>query len=147
MNIKGADRNDTISYSQVIFNPHPANNGTHFFVEVVTVTGNNLRIKDQTLHISTATAAVDNARPIPDSWKVTNVLDLVPLLLIEIVFCCNLSDEAMAKKAWTLGIASGLMIAFGTAIFWWSSRVTAGAIGFVSGNRNFASNRARHLSR
>ena len=39
MNIKGADRNDTISYSQVIFNPHPANNGTHFFVEVVTVNG------------------------------------------------------------------------------------------------------------
>ena len=34
--------------------------------------------------------------------------------------------------------SAGLMIAFGTAIFWWSSRVTAGAIGFVSGNRNFA---------
>ena len=34
--------------------------------------------------------------------------------------------------------STGLMIAFGTAIFWWSSRVTAGAIGFVSGNRNFA---------
>ena len=46
------------------------------------ITGNNLRIKDQTLHISTATDAVDNARPIPDSWKVTNVLDLVSLLLI-----------------------------------------------------------------
>ena len=39
MNIKGAGRNGTISYSQVIFNPHPANNGTHFFVEVVTVNG------------------------------------------------------------------------------------------------------------
>ena len=39
MNIKGADRNGIISYSQVIFNPHPANNGTHFFVEVVTVNG------------------------------------------------------------------------------------------------------------
>lgn len=31
-----------------------------------------------------------------------------------------------------------LMIALGTALFWWSSRATAGAIGFVSGNRNFA---------
>ena len=46
------------------------------------ITGNELRIKDQTLHISTATDAVDNARPIPPEWAVSNVLDLVKLLLI-----------------------------------------------------------------
>ena len=46
------------------------------------ITGNQLRIKDQTLHISTATDAVDNARPIPAEWHVHNVLDLVRLLLV-----------------------------------------------------------------
>ena len=44
MNIKGADRNGTISYSQVIFNPHPFNDGKHFFVEVVTVNGKAVRM-------------------------------------------------------------------------------------------------------
>ena len=46
------------------------------------ITGNQLRIKDQTLYISTATDAVDNARPIPAEWHVHNVLDLVRLLLV-----------------------------------------------------------------
>jgi predicted NACHT family NTPase len=46
------------------------------------ITGNNLRIKDQTLHISTATDAQDNCRPIPAEWKVENVLDLVKLYLV-----------------------------------------------------------------
>ena len=45
------------------------------------ITGNMLRIKDQTLHISTATDAQDNSRPIPAEWRVENVLDLVKLLL------------------------------------------------------------------
>ena len=45
------------------------------------ITGNNLRIKDQTLHISTATDAADNARAIPTEWKVNDVRDLVGLLL------------------------------------------------------------------
>ena len=44
MDVAGADRNGTISYSQVIFNPHPFNNGKHFFVEVVTVNGKMVRM-------------------------------------------------------------------------------------------------------
>ena len=46
------------------------------------ITGNNLRIKDQTLHISTATEALDNTRVIPAEWKVSSVLDLCTLLLV-----------------------------------------------------------------
>jgi len=46
------------------------------------ITGNNLRIKDQTLHISTATEEQDNARTIPPEWNVTDVRDLVKLFLI-----------------------------------------------------------------
>ena len=46
------------------------------------ITGNNLRIKDQTLHISTATDPQDNCRPLPTEWKIENVLDLVRLLLV-----------------------------------------------------------------
>jgi hypothetical protein len=46
------------------------------------ITGNNLRIKDQTLHISTATDAADNVRPCPPEWRVDDVRDLVRLLLI-----------------------------------------------------------------
>ena len=42
------------------------------------ITGNNLRIKDQTLHISTATEEEDNNLSSPE-WNVTNVLDLVKL--------------------------------------------------------------------
>jgi bacteriorhodopsin len=37
----------------------------------------------------------------------------VPLLLIEIIFCCNLSPDEVAKKAWALGGAAGLMIILG----------------------------------
>ena len=44
------------------------------------ITGNNLRIKDQTLHVSTATEAQDNTRT-PPEWNVSDVRDLVTLLL------------------------------------------------------------------
>ena len=37
----------------------------------------------------------------------------VPLLLIEIVFCCNLTPEETSTKAWQLGLASGAMIILG----------------------------------
>ena len=37
----------------------------------------------------------------------------VPLLLIEIIFCCNLSPDETSKKAWALGVSSGLMIILG----------------------------------
>ena len=46
------------------------------------ITGNMLRIKDQTLHISTATEAQDNVRSIPAEWNVNDVRDLVGLLLV-----------------------------------------------------------------
>jgi hypothetical protein len=46
------------------------------------ITGNNLRIKDQTLHITTATEKEDNLRSIPPEWNVTDVRDLVKLLLV-----------------------------------------------------------------
>lgn len=65
--------------------------------------GDSIAISDPTL----------TGKPFNDAYRYMDWLLTVPLLLIEIVFCCNLSDEAMAKKAWTLGIASGLMIAFG----------------------------------
>ena len=44
------------------------------------ITGNQLRIKDQTLHVSTAADVQDN-RSIPDEWKVDDVRDLAELLL------------------------------------------------------------------
>jgi hypothetical protein len=44
MSVAGADRNGTISYSQVIFNPHPYNTGTHYFDEVVTANGKTVRL-------------------------------------------------------------------------------------------------------
>merc|ERR1712086_1131329 len=37
----------------------------------------------------------------------------VPLLLIEIIFCCNLTPDQVVSKAWALGVSSGLMIALG----------------------------------
>jgi hypothetical protein len=43
-NIQGADRNGTISFSQVIFNPHPFNNITKQFDEIVTINGKVVRM-------------------------------------------------------------------------------------------------------
>ena len=47
------------------------------------ITGNMLRIKDQTLHVSTATDGVDNTS-IPAEWRVNDVRDLVKLLLVAV---------------------------------------------------------------
>ena len=44
------------------------------------ITGNLLRIKDQTLHVSTAADVADNSN-IPNEWKVDSVVDLVQVLL------------------------------------------------------------------
>jgi hypothetical protein len=44
------------------------------------ITGNLLRIKDQTLHVSTATDVQDNAS-VPPEWRVDDVRDLVHLML------------------------------------------------------------------
>ena len=46
------------------------------------ITGNMLRIKDQTLHVSTATDVVDNVRDIPPEWRVDDVRDMVVLMLV-----------------------------------------------------------------
>ena len=45
------------------------------------ITGNLLRIKDQTLHVSTATDGLDNST-VPAEWRVNDVRDLVTLFLI-----------------------------------------------------------------
>merc|ERR1712060_989244 len=37
----------------------------------------------------------------------------VPLLLLEIVFCMSLTPEETSSEAWSLGVASALMIAVG----------------------------------
>ena len=46
------------------------------------ITGNMLRIKDQTLHVSTATDVVGNVRDIPPEWRVDDVRDMVVLMLV-----------------------------------------------------------------
>ena len=38
---------------------------------------------------------------------------IVPLILLENIFCMSLTPEESASEAWTLGIASALMIAVG----------------------------------
>ena len=45
------------------------------------ITGNMLRIKDQTLHVSTATDVQDNHN-VPPEWRVDDVRDLVTLMLV-----------------------------------------------------------------
>ena len=52
-------------------------------------------------------------KPFNDAYRYMDWLLTVPLLLIEIVFCCNLSPEETSKKAWSLGVASGVMIILG----------------------------------
>ena len=51
--------------------------------------------------------------PFNDAYRYMDWLLTVPLLLIEIIFCCNLSPDETAKKAWALGVSSGLMIILG----------------------------------
>merc|ERR1711865_771637 len=52
-------------------------------------------------------------KPFNDAYRYMDWLLTVPLLLIEIIFCCNLSPDETVKKAWALGVSSGLMIALG----------------------------------
>lgn len=51
--------------------------------------------------------------PFNDAYRYMDWLLTVPLLLIEIIFCMNLTPEDTSKKAWTLGFAAALMIAVG----------------------------------
>jgi len=61
---------------------------------------------------STGTPLI-TGKPFNDAYRYMDWLLTVPLLLIEIVFCMNLSPAEVSSKAWSLGFASGLMIIFG----------------------------------
>jgi bacteriorhodopsin len=52
-------------------------------------------------------------KPFNDAYRYMDWLLTVPLLLIEIIFCMNLSPAEITSKSWTLGVASGLMIILG----------------------------------
>merc|ERR1711904_327706 len=52
-------------------------------------------------------------KPFNDAYRYMDWLLTVPLLLLEIIFCMQLSPEEVTFEAWSLGIASALMIAVG----------------------------------
>jgi len=52
-------------------------------------------------------------KPFNDAYRYMDWLLTVPLLLLEIIFCMNLSPEETSNEAWALGISSALMIAVG----------------------------------
>jgi len=51
--------------------------------------------------------------PFNDAYRYMDWLLTVPLLLLEIIFCMNLSREQVSSEAWTLGCGSAMMIACG----------------------------------
>merc|ERR1719224_272957 len=51
--------------------------------------------------------------PFNDAYRYMDWLLTVPLLLLEIIFCMNLSKEQTSKEAWSLGVSSAAMIAAG----------------------------------
>merc|ERR1712182_405 len=54
-----------------------------------------------------------SGQPFNDAYRYVDWLLTVPLLLIELVLVMGLSPEETASKAWTLGVASALMVALG----------------------------------
>ena len=52
-------------------------------------------------------------KPFNDAYRYMDWLLTVPLLLIEIVLCCQLTPEETSSKATKLGVASALMIIIG----------------------------------
>merc|ERR1712178_582795 len=52
-------------------------------------------------------------KPFNAAYRYMDWLLTVPLLLLEIIFCMQLEPKQMSFEAWSLGIASGLMIAVG----------------------------------
>merc|ERR1719421_1794697 len=54
-----------------------------------------------------------SGQPFNDAYRYVDWLLTVPLLLIELVLVMGLSPEETSSKAWTLGIASALMVALG----------------------------------
>jgi len=59
------------------------------------------------------TDPVLTGKPFNDAYRYMDWLLTVPLLLLEIIFCMNLTPEETSSEAWSLGIASALMIAVG----------------------------------
>lgn len=51
--------------------------------------------------------------PFNDAYRYMDWLLTVPLLMLEIIFCMNLSPEETTAQAWKLGFASAAMIAAG----------------------------------
>jgi len=51
--------------------------------------------------------------PFNDAYRYMDWLLTVPLLLLEIIFCMNLTKEQRTSEAWSLGISSAAMIAAG----------------------------------
>jgi len=68
--------------------------------------------------------------PFNDAYRYVDWLLTVPLLLIELILVMKLSKEETSSKAWSLGLASALMICLGypgeiqndlsTRWFWWA---------------------------
>ena len=52
-------------------------------------------------------------KPFNDAYRYMDWLLTVPLLLLEIIFCMQLSPAEVSYEAWSLGISSALMIAVG----------------------------------
>jgi len=54
-----------------------------------------------------------SGEPFNDAYRYVDWLLTVPLLLIELILMMGLSAEETSKKAWQLGVSSGLMVALG----------------------------------
>jgi len=52
-------------------------------------------------------------QPFNDAYRYVDWLLTVPLLLIELILVMQLPSEESSRKMWTLGAASGFMVAFG----------------------------------
>ena len=52
-------------------------------------------------------------QPFNDAYRYVDWLLTVPLLLIELILVMQLPAEESSRKMWTLGAASGFMVAFG----------------------------------
>jgi hypothetical protein len=72
MDVAGADRNGTISYSEVIFKPHPHNNAIRQHDEVVTVNGKAVRMTRNHL-IPTCNGGLVTARSLQEGDCVMTV--------------------------------------------------------------------------
>ena len=53
-------------------------------------------------------------QPFNDAYRYVDWLLTVPLLLIELILVMQLPAEESSRKMWTLGAASGFMVAFGS---------------------------------